>query len=160
MSSRSYSPLSSGACPKSSIFLERYQTISQCRACAELKPRFFRPPSVQLIKATQPFERLSIDFKGPIPSTSNKYFLSIVDEFFPYPFAYPCPDLSTKTVIRCLTNLFSIVGLPSFIHSDRGASFISFELRHYLHEEGVATSHTTAYNPQSNGQVKRFNGTI
>ena len=137
------------------------QVITQCRTCAETKPRFFNPSPAHLIKATQPFERLSIDFKGPVPSTSrNKYFLTIVDEFSRFPFAYPCPDVSASTVIRCLTNLFSIFGLPSFIHSDRGTSFMSEELRKYLHEKGVATSRTTPYNPQSNGQVERVNGII
>ena len=37
-----------------------------CKTCAEVKPRFYQPPEGQLIKATQPFERLSIDFKGPM----------------------------------------------------------------------------------------------
>lgn len=37
---------------------------------------------------------------------------------------------------------------------------MSDELRKYLHAKGVATSHTTAYNPQSNGQVERMNGII
>ncbi|XP_068229230.1 uncharacterized protein [Palaemon carinicauda] len=52
-----------------------------CQVCLELKPRFFKY-SGQLIKATQPFERLNLDFKGPVPSQSrNKYFLTVVDGF-------------------------------------------------------------------------------
>ena len=58
------------------------RVVADCNICAECKPRFFKPsePS-HLIKATQPFERLNLDFKGPLPSTSkNKYMLDIVDE--------------------------------------------------------------------------------
>ncbi|MGL4482017.1 MAG: RNase H-like domain-containing protein, partial [Lactococcus garvieae] len=74
--------------------------ISRCKVCAELKPTFYNPQTNNLIKATQPFERLSIDFKGPIPShSSNKYLLTIIDEFSRFPFAYPCSDMSTSTVI-------------------------------------------------------------
>ena len=52
---------------------------SKCRTCAEVKPRFLRPKNPPLIKALQPFDRLSIDFKGPVPSASqNKYMLTIV----------------------------------------------------------------------------------
>ena len=35
-----------------------------CRICAELKPSFYKPAVNQLIKATKPFERTSLDFKG------------------------------------------------------------------------------------------------
>ena len=46
------------------------------------KPHFFRPEEKTLIKATQPFERLSINFKGPLPSaTSNKYLLTVIDKY-------------------------------------------------------------------------------
>ena len=134
---------------------------SQCAVCSEIKPRFHTPLPSFLVKATQPFERISLDFKGPIPSVSrNKYFLTIIDEYSRFPFAYPCSDISASTVITCLTNLFSIFGLPSFIHSDRGSAFMSKELRSFLTEKGIATSHTTPYNPQSNGQVERLNGTL
>ena len=52
---------------------------SICPICAEVKLRFFKYQG-QLIKATAPLERLSIDFKGPQPSNSkNKYILTIVD---------------------------------------------------------------------------------
>ena len=52
------------------------KTCSTCRICAELKPQFYRPTPGTLIKSTQPMERLSIDFKGPLPTTSrNAYIL-------------------------------------------------------------------------------------
>ena len=48
-----------------------------CSICCEIKPRFFKPPPAILIKCTQPFEKLSIDFKGPLPSTTeNHHFLT------------------------------------------------------------------------------------
>ena len=37
---------------------------------------------------------------------------------------------------------------------------MSAELKRFLHEKGVATSRTTPYNPEGNGQVERFNGTL
>ena len=100
--------------------------ISQCRVCAEIKPRFFRPPDGILIKATQPFERLSVYFKGPLPSASrNKYLFTVIDEYSRFPFGFPCSDMSLQTVINCLISLFSAFGMPHYIHSDRGSAFIS-----------------------------------
>ena len=134
---------------------------NNCRVCCECKPRFHKPSPVNLIKATRPFERLNLDFKGPLPSNNkNIYFLNVVDEFSRFPFVFPCSDVSAKTVIGCLLSLFSVFGLPSYIHSDRGSAFMSRELQQFLSEKGIATSRTTSFNPAGNGQVERFNGTI
>ena len=52
------------------------------------------------------------------------------------------------------------MGNPFFVHSDRGTAFTSEELKGFLHSRGIATSRTTAFNLQGNGQVERYNGII
>ncbi|KAG8278063.1 hypothetical protein J6590_108396 [Homalodisca vitripennis] len=131
-----------------------------CPICSEVKPRFHKQTNT-LIKATSPFERLNIDFKGPLPSSSrNRYMLNIVDEYSRFPFSYPCKEMTSSTVIECLENLFSVYGIPNYIHSDRGKPFLSDEIRTYLHQNGIATSLTSPYNPAGNGQIERYNGII
>ena len=137
------------------------RVTSSCPICAECKPQYARPPQTPLIKATQPFERLNIDFKGPLPSaTRNRYMLTIVDEYSRFPFVFACADITSATVVNCLCQLFAVFGMPAYIHSDRGTSFMSAELKSFLHGRGIACSRTTAYNPQGNGQVERYNGGI
>ena len=132
-----------------------------CRVCCECKPSYHKPEQAHLIKATQPFERLNLDFKGPLPSeTRNTFMLTIIDEYSRFPFVFPCPDVSTNTVEKCLTQLFSVFGMPKYVHSDRGSSFMSTELKQYLRNNGIAASRTTPYNPQCNGQTERYNGII
>ena len=134
---------------------------SQCKICAELKPQFFKKDSESLIKATQPWDRLSLDFKGPVKSSYQRpYLLVVVDEFSRFPFVFPCKDTSAQTVIRCLNQLFSIFGLPAYIHSDRGSAFMSQALKQYLVNKGVATSKSTPYHPQGNSQCERTNQTV
>ncbi|KAG5323337.1 GVQW3 protein, partial [Acromyrmex heyeri] len=52
-----------------------------------------------------------------------------------------------------LSHLFSVFGIPTYIHSDRGALFMSQELKAFLTSHGIATSRTTPYNPKGNGQT-------
>ena len=132
-----------------------------CRVCCECKPRFHKPENSHLISATQAFQKLNIDFKGPLPSQNgNHYFLQIIDEYSKYPFVYPCKDMKSQTVISKLCDLFSLFGMPAYVHSDRGSSFMSEELKSFLISKGIATSRTTPYNPRGNGLVEKSNGTI
>ncbi|KAL0859991.1 hypothetical protein ABMA27_010306 [Loxostege sticticalis] len=109
---------------------------SSCRTCSEIKPRFFR---------------------RPVPTkNNNRFILTAIDEFSRFPFAFACSDVSSKTVIKHLHNLFMIFGKPSYIHSDRGTAFLSAEVQDFLHARGIATSRTTPYNPQGNGQVEKL----
>ncbi|GFR73784.1 Pro-Pol polyprotein [Elysia marginata] len=135
---------------------------SGCPVCSEIKPRFYRPKQTpNLIKSTQPMERLSMDFKGPLPTcTKNRYLLTLINEYSRFSFAFPCADMTAATVINCLNRLLSIFGMPHYVHSDRGSQFMSEELKSFLHEKGIATSRSTPYNPRGNGQVERLNNTI
>ena len=90
---------------------ERKMTAS-CKIYAEVKPRFYKPPEMHVIKATRPMERLSIDLKGSIGNLNcNNYMLTVIGEYSRFPFAFPCSNINAETVIKCLTQLFSLFGL-------------------------------------------------
>lgn len=134
---------------------------SACKICAEIKPRFVRTVRGTLVQAMQPMERISIDFKGPLPSsTHNKYLLIAIDEYSRFPFAFPCKDTSSKSVIKCLDQLFSLCGTASFLHSDNASSFSSVEFKTYLTQRGISSSKSSIYNPSGNGQAERTVQTV
>ena len=109
------------------------QVVRSCTVCAEIKPQFFKPESVHLIKATCPFEQLSLNFKGSLPSTNqNRFLITIIDEYSRFPFAFSCRDTSAKSIISGLDQVFSMFGMPAYIHSDRGSAFMSAEFKRYL----------------------------
>ena len=134
------------------------RVCENCRDCAQVKPRFHKREAVPLIKATKPWERLSMDFKGPLPGLrgETKHLFVLVDEYSRFPFAFSCQSMTAKTVISCLSTLF---GFPCYIHSDRGRSFVSKEWVDYLHSRGIATSASTPYHPTGNSQCERMNQT-
>ncbi|XP_048579332.1 uncharacterized protein LOC125560931 [Nematostella vectensis] len=68
--------------------------------------------------------------------------------------------MHSSTVIKCLEQIVTLCGTPSYIHSGWGASLISQELKEYLSARGIVSNRTTPYHPIGNGQVERYNGII
>lgn len=68
----------------------------------------------RFIKATRPFKRLSIDFKGPIPPM-YVYMLNAIEKYLRFPFAFSVKDMTSAIVKKCLSNLFVIQTRTSLI---------------------------------------------
>ena len=135
--------------------------ISTCKICAQIKPFFVRNNQGTIIKAMRPIERISIDFKRLLPSsTPNKYLLIVVDEYSRFPFAFPCKDMTTQTVICCLDLLFTLCGTAGFFLCDNASSFLSLEFKAYLTQRGIASNKCSIYHPSENGQAERMVQTV
>ena len=107
-----------------------------------------------------PFERVRIDIVGPLESTrhGNKYILVVCDYYTKFCEAYVIPNQEIQTIAGKLCDeFFSRYGILSVIHTDRGANFESKLFQAFLDYFGVMKTRTTAYYPQSNGLVERFN---
>ena len=115
------------------------------------------------IVAKAPFERIGIDFVGPLPKTSqgNRYILVAVDYFTKWPEAKATKRADVQTVVDFLyEEIICRHGPFKHLHSDRGTHFANalikgltekFRIRHHL---------SSPYNPRANGQVERFNRTL
>ena len=138
------------------------QHIEKFQVCLELKPRFHSPPVYHLVTSSTPWERISIDFVGPKkPSKGgNCHFLTVVDEFSRFLFAFAMKEATTANTIKVLNQLFMLFGSPESVHSDRGSVFESHDFRSFLERWNVRKTRTTPYNPAGNGQCERVNGII
>ena len=92
----------------------------------------------------------------PMSYQHNRYLLVIQDYFTKWATAIPIPDQTAAVVTQELTKVFAIFGIPKIVHSDQGRNFESTML---LEAFGIHKTRTTAYHPQGDGMVERFNRT-
>ncbi|CAH1768338.1 12537_t:CDS:2 [Entrophospora sp. SA101] len=86
------------------------------------------------IKVGQPFERLGMDIVGPLPETRkrNKYMVVAIDQH----------------------------GCPKILLTDQGTHFVNQMLDELCRVMGIKHKLSSAYHPQTNGLVERFNRTL
>ena len=96
---------------------------------------------------------------GPFPpSFGNLYILVCVDYLSKWVKAFPTRDDDAKTVVRLLkTNILNKYGVPKAIVSDKGTHSCKCTLKAFLAQYHVTHKVSTAYHPQTNGQVESSN---
>ncbi|KAJ1205101.1 hypothetical protein NDU88_000536, partial [Pleurodeles waltl] len=122
-----------------------------------------KAPLIPLPVVGVPFERVGVDIVGPLdpPTASgNRFILVVVDHATRYPEAIPLRTTTAPAVAKALLGIFSRVGFPKEVVSDRGSNFMSAYLKAMWKECGVTYKFTTPYHPQTNGLVERFNKTL
>ncbi|XP_075764387.1 uncharacterized protein LOC142819706 [Pelodiscus sinensis] len=111
----------------------------------------------------EPFQKVAMDIVGPFnraTRTGKKYILVVVDFATRYPEAVALPSIEADTVADALLTIFSRVGFPQEVLTDQGSNFMSALLRCLWEKSGVQHTWASAYHPQTNGLVERFNGTL
>uniref|UniRef100_K7EXE6 Gypsy retrotransposon integrase-like protein 1 n=1 Tax=Pelodiscus sinensis TaxID=13735 RepID=K7EXE6_PELSI len=136
-----------------------------CELCQKRKgsrgPR--KAPLQPLPIIGEAFARVSMDIVGPLPRPSRngkKYILVVVDFATRYPEAVALSNVEAETVATALFTVFSRVGFPREVLSDRGSNFMSVVFRQLWELCGVKHLKAAPYHPQTNGLVERFNGTL
>ena len=96
----------------------------------------------------------------PVSTNGNRYLLVIQDYFTKWADAIPLPNQSASTITATLIKLFSQMRMPDIVHADQGHNFESAILKQSLDAFGISKSHTTAYHPEGDGMVERFNHSL
>ena len=91
----------------------------------------------------------------------NQYALVFVNYLTKWPEVFPIPDQTAATIARIFVKeIISRHGVPAELLSDRGRSFLSDLMQEVYQLMGVHKLNTTAYHPQTDGLVERFNRTL
>jgi hypothetical protein len=138
-------------------------------ACSECQARKVNPAQTnfELTKsinpATRPFSRVHCDLLGPLIVTNknNKYILGIIDSFSKWLVTVALEDQTAITVAEAFLDTFiTKFGVMETLITDNGRQFTSqifSDLSKIYNYEHIRT---TAYRPQTNGQIERENATV
>jgi len=139
--------------PEIHNFVMRY--VSSCDLCQRnvSKGTVGKAPLGSLPAIGTPFSVICIDFIGPLspPPDRNRWILTIIDMCTRFPECIPLRDISSSSVTEALLGVFSGVGLPDRIHSDRGSQFTSEMMQQLYRLLSIKQFTTTPYHAMGNG---------
>ena len=132
-----------------------------CVLCQRSKLPNPTPAPLTSMPIGRSWEMIAVDIlEVPMSTNGNRYLMVVQDYFTKWAEAIPLKNQTAALINEALVKLCCIFGLPSIIHSDQGRAFESLLLRHTLDAFGIKKSRTTAYHPQGDGMVERFNRSL
>jgi len=140
--------------------------LSYCKRCPECAvvsgtDRQHRPP-LKPIPIQRPFQKVGVDIMDlPCTERGNKHVVVFQDMFTKWPLVFPVPDQRADRLVRLLCEeVIPMFGVPEALLSDRGANLLSHLMRDVCRMLGMEKLNTTAYHPECDGMVERFNRTL
>lgn len=111
---------------------------------------------------SQRFEHIHIDIIGPLRlSNDYRYCVTIIDRCTKWPEAVPLMEITAENVAKALyESWIARFGCPLRISTDQGRQFESSLFKSLMERFGITRIRTTAYHPQSNGQIERWHRTL
>ena len=118
---------------------------AECEACHQEQPTQPREPLAES-NAKSPMDTLGVD----LFSFGGETYVATADKFSGYTWCQKLKRLDTQAVIRHLTEIFDLFGLPGAIRSDNGPQFRS-EFDAFCRDKGIKHETSSPYYPRSNG---------
>jgi hypothetical protein len=155
--------------PRMSLDVANY--IASCEVCAKRKgvraPAFpigsILPIRNDGVMPGTAWSEVVVDLMGPLPTTANgnRFIAVFVDRLTRYPEAFAIPNKLAATVADIFVNhIVTRYGCPRTLLSDRGTEFNASLSNEIYALFNVHKLKTSAYFPQSNGLVERFNKSL
>ena len=135
------------------------EMVSACHLCTTMNPTQKVQPFMDRTQPKRIFETFSLDFYGPLRTTSsgNCYILTVMEEFSSFIEAFATPDKSAATVANILlSEIFCRYGTCEKILTDRGQEFCNKLISFITDTLKVTHVKTSPYNPRANSKNENF----
>ncbi len=145
------------------MYSDAIQYAQTCPECAVVSGGGRRHlPQLHPIPVQRPFQIVGVDIMDlPKTQQGNKHVLVFQDFFTKWPLVYPMPDQKASRITRLLAEeVVPFFGVPESLLSDRGTNLLSHLMLDVCKLLGIKKLNTTAYHPQCDGMVERFNRTL
>lgn len=121
-----------------------------------------RETPIAPIPVAGPFDKVGVDvLQLPKSFEGNQYAIVFVDYLTKWPEVFAVKDQSALTIAKLpVEHIISHHGVPAELLSGRGANFLSKLMQEVCKSMGIHKVNTTAYHPQTDGLVERFNRTL
>jgi hypothetical protein len=100
--------------------------VRECDVCARIKaPSKYNQEALVPLRATRPFQLVTMDIMGPLATTvnGNKYLLVMVDHFSKWVELFALVDQTAEDVAKCVSLFVFRHGVPDSILTDLGTNF-------------------------------------
>jgi len=149
--------------PQMGAFVNEY--VRTCDTCARNKSSRHAPygPLQPLLIPPGPWKSISMDFVVELPPSEGLDAIYVcVDRLTKMAHFIPTKTTITAegTVRLFYQHVWKHHGLPADIVSDRGPQFVTKFTHQLLERLGVQGNRSTAFHPQSDGQMERVNQTL
>lgn len=138
--------------------------IRNCIICAKRKTRGLTKAPLQSLPVYEViWETMAMDIVGPLTETREgyKYILVASDYATRFVITRPMKDQSASTVARIFVeDIILEYGAPQRVLTDQGRNFVSELVSSVCDLFEIDQLRTTAYHPQTDGLVERFNKTM
>ena len=143
--------------PKMRVDIEKW--CRSCLVCATRHVGHRVVPPLTPIPVGGPFDRMGVDVvQLPRTRSGKQYAVVFVDYMTKWPEVFATSNQSAFTIAKLLVEkIVRLHGVPSQLLSDRGGAFLSKLLQEIAALLGFHKVNTSAYHPQTDGLVKRFN---
>ena len=145
------------------MYTDALEFCRNCPQCAVVTGASrIQRPALKPIPIDRVFQVIGMDIMElPKTTKGNQYVLVFQDFLSKFPLVFPIPDQKTERIAKLLVEqVIPFFGVPEALLSDRGANMLSHLMTDICTLLGIKKLNTTAYHPQCDGMVERFNRTL
>ena len=143
------------------MYADITEAVKDCEQCQKFTVGKHGYHPAQSVHASLPGDHYIVDLMElPLTEDNREQALVLIDVFTGFVVLRALRDKRASTIARELWDIFTLIGPPQVIQSDRGTEFVNEIVDALMKHEGVSHRVISAYHPQADGKVERAIQTV